>query len=284
MTCNDNVTLWKFIREPFVVPMAIHRCAPIDFENIDVDVAGCRTCGGIHRCADEKTCVVSEHGGHRVCEITGCCIRHKVFSSNEYVDTVSHVASAPVREVRNFNAHMIAHWVHGALHAHAKSLQAEQEANVTRRTLVFSRIVKHYKISHKPLNLVEAFTCLVNATSNLREPVVLEPHKLQAVADLCVAHITHFCSCFSRLKYTVPSTIKMQGFIIGVLYLMRRGVFMYDTIEVVPRVPQLEFVLPIESSLKHSIGITTRVMTETENLIKKAVKNLTIEQLHKLGF
>lgn len=276
---------WRFIREPFLIPYGVHQCVVEDYETFDLDVAGCRKCGRIHRCSDEKNCVLSEHNGYRVCEITGCCVRHKIFSDNEFIDTVAHVSgSTTSRDTRRFDVVMIARWVEEIFLLHTQNLLREQQNNQFRRTVILTRILKYYKSNKRVLNMVDALTCLVNSTSNLRDPVVMPETDLQNTIRLCVDTVSSFCCRFAQLQFTVPSSIKMQGFVVGVLYLMRRGFVMFDTVQIVPRVSVLEEVLPVESSLKHAVGVNSRVMTETENIIKKAIKHLSVEQLRVLGF
>ena len=269
--------------EPFCLPSVIHRCMPDDFENIDVDEAGCRWCGAVHKCGVDK-CVLSEQEGHKVCEITGFCVCTKVWSNNEFVDTVAHLGEAYQPQLQTVDPCMVEYWVEDMLIGHRGVLESEIANNRARRVIVLTRILKHYKVNHKPVNMVDVLTCLVNATNNLREPLLLEHDELRPVIVQCINIIVGFCGKLFAIKSAVPSNIKMHGFVVGVLYLVRTGLIINDSVELLPRVPVLYYLLPSETQLRRVFGLSTRIMTETENMIKKTLKNMSASQLRNIGF
>ena len=83
------VRLWKLLRSPFVLPemcTAIHhQCV---WEKIDIDVLGCSLCSSIHICSDQtcKDLIDMEDGS--VCALSGCMVRTRRISENEYLDNV----------------------------------------------------------------------------------------------------------------------------------------------------------------------------------------------------
>lgn len=90
-----DAALWTRIRRPFLIPESIHACELDDWELFDIDAAGCKLCGRIHRCSPD-TCKLCNNEGHQICEITGYCVKNLVFAEEEYVTTVSCVPTAYV--------------------------------------------------------------------------------------------------------------------------------------------------------------------------------------------
>lgn len=278
-----NAQIWHAVCGPFCLPVSIHKCLPEHYENIDVDEAGCKLCGAIHKCGTAK-CVLSEQEGYKVCEITGYCVCNKVWSNNEFVDTVAHLGEAYQPQLQTVDPCMVEYWVEDMLMGHRSVLESEIHSNRARRTIVLTRIFKHYKIHHKPLNLVDVLTCLINSTNNLREPLLLEHDELRPIVSHCINVIVGFCGKLFAIKSAVPSSVKMHGFVVGVLYLVRTGLVINDSVELLPRVPVLQYLLPAETQLRRVFGLSTRIMTETENMIKKTLKNMSASQLRNIGF
>ena len=79
----------------------------------------------------------------------------------------------------------------------------------------------------------------------------------------------------------VPAT-KLDHFIIGLIYLLRTGIVMFDTMQVIPRVPVLRRMLPMETCLKANFKIPCKIITEVENLTKIALKTLDRRKLKSL--
>eukprot|EP00960_Hanusia_phi_P007143 203237-Hanusia_phi.AAC.1 len=63
-----------------------HKCK--DWEVFDMDLAGCMDCGHIHQCVDEFSCNLSEVNDSRVCVITGCYVKQKVYRMDEFMDNM----------------------------------------------------------------------------------------------------------------------------------------------------------------------------------------------------
>ena len=76
----------------------------------------------------------------------------------------------------------------------------------------------------------------------------------------------------------------MHGFIVGLLYLMRTGMCICENVEIVPRIPELQYVLPSENQVKVLFKLSTKIMTEVENIIKMTLRKFTRDQLMAMGF
>ena len=84
----SNLTLFRAMREPFVLPLnsqMYHKC---EWEAIDGKLYGCKLCGNIHICGhDCQKTIQIEYGF--VCEISGLVIQDQIYApDDEFFDTV----------------------------------------------------------------------------------------------------------------------------------------------------------------------------------------------------
>ena len=139
-------------------------------------------------------------------------------------------------------------------------------------------------LARQPVNLLDMCTHLTHAMSCARHPLLLSAEELGNLKDVCVQRVNRFSSTFIGNRLCTLPLIKMQGFVIGLLYLMRTGLIVCGNIEIVPKVEILALVLPNENQVKTLFGLSTKIMTEVENMIKLALRKITREQLIKMGF
>jgi hypothetical protein len=64
--------------------------------------------------------------------------------------------------------------------------------------------------------------------------------------------------------------------------MLRHGLVMYDTIHIIPRIPALRRLLPMETSLKAHFKVPCKIITETENTVKNALKRMDRRRLKAL--
>ena len=280
-----SLALWRHVADPFVLPPSIHRCRPCDWELVDCDAAGCRLCGRGHLCAVD-TCPTVAYEGRQVCEITGFCVRNHQYGQDEFVDTVAHIPAPHPPAVRVFEWGQVDGWVRDVLCSDRTraSLEAESRKRVHRVHAIFVRLIKHWKAQRAPINLIHLCTLIARAVANVRTPRLDDPHRLDALAASCVDAIARFCSTFFDPPRCAPPAVKMQGFVVGLLYLMRGGMCIGGNIEIVPRVTGLAAVLPTENQVKALFRLSTKIMTEVENVIKMTLRHHTREQLVGMGF
>lgn len=281
-TDSVNYRVWSIVREPFLLPQCIHKCQVNDYENIDVDEAACTVCGSWHKC-ESKDCVFMESNGYKVCQITGYCVRNKIFADDEYVDTVAHMKQPYQVQVNLVDPALIEMWVEDMLLGHRPVLEQELGRNQGRREMIFVRIAKHYKAQRQPLNVVQILTCFLNAVANLRDPWLIAEAQLRPMVEKCISVVMRFCGNFFPYKHSMSSH-KMRGFIVGIVYLLRRGMKINDTVQLLPKIDDLARLLPSETNLRQAFNVSTKVVTETENIIKKKLKTLSNAQLRDMGF
>lgn len=177
-------------------------------------------------------------------------------------------------------------WVRQALTSPEtrRALESETRKRSARAQAIFTRLAKHYKSTKHPINLVGMCAVVAHAMRASRVPRLLDEEHLEALASECGAIITDFCHRFLDSMHVVMPPVKMHGFVIGLLYLMRTGVQMWDSIEVLPRVQELRVCLPLESQLQSLLKLSTKIVTESENTIKLSFRSHTRASLVDMGF
>jgi hypothetical protein len=281
----QTIALWRSIADPFTVPQSIHRCQLRDWELLDCDVAGCTVCGKIHACKDEK-CPLICYEGRQVCELTGFCVRNQLFADDEYMDTVAYMPTAHQVVHRTIQTEQIEHWIRAVLCSEKSrdSLEAECLKRASRVKSVFLKLAKQCKAQRQPVNVVHLCALTAHSMANIRTPKLLNRDHLKAIADQCIEAAVFFCRTFLDVLKCTPPAIKMHGFIVGLLYLMRTGMCICENVEIVPRIPELQYVLPSENQVKALFKLSTKIMTEVENIIKMTLRKFTRDQLVAMGF
>ena len=222
----------------------------------------------------------------QVCEITGYCVKNLVFAEDEFVTTVSCLPTQYVAVRRTIEPEQIHNWVWKALaspEARA-SLVAEGAKRAARAQAIFTRLAKHYKSTRHTINVVGMCAVVAHAMQGSRVPHILPQEELETLANRCSEVIAHFCHRFLDRMHGIMPQVKVHGFVVGVLYLMRTGVVMFESVEVLPRAPELRGALPLESQLQAMLKLSTKIVTECENLIKGTFRNYSRRELVELGF
>ena len=281
-----NIKLWKSLRQPFVVPMTVPICRLPDWELIDCDVAGCLKCGRIHVCNDTVHCPTVADEGRHICQITGFYARRSVFLDDEYLDTVANVTVQHVAVVRHIELAQIEAWVDQLLCSEDARCSIAQELSKreARAKMVFVKLAKRAKADRAPLNVVDLCTQTAQDMASVRRPVLYHRTDAAALAQTCSHHVDRFCRAFLDTLRCTPPSVKMHGFVVGLLYLMRTGLVLCGNVEVIPRVEELAAALPSENHVKVIFKMSTKIMTEVENFIKFTIKPLSRDRLIEMGF
>jgi hypothetical protein len=288
---TDSEKIWRLIRGPFFMPEGLHRCKLDDWELFDCDAAGCRVCGALHSCGPD-VCPLANADGWQVCEITGFCVKSVVFAKEEFVTTAvcacersaGCASSAPPR--RRIEDEQVKGWVESILCSEStrEALEIEAKRRVQRAYTVFLKLAKVEKAAGRSPNLISLATGTATALAATRIPVQLTREALTALAAECSAKIMKFCCRFLELVQSLIPMVKMRGFVVGVLYLMRTGLCLCDSVEVLPCVPELRGALPLESQLPGRFRLSTKIITEAENNVKLALRGHAQKELEEMGF
>ena len=283
MSGGDPVYMvWQRVRSPFVLPQACHECTLNDWEVFDVDKAGCLQCGRFHQCKDGGECMGEMDHDHQACEITGCWIRNRNFQHG-FTDT----AMPSTSRLNNNNAYSdgrqwvegnhVVRWLHVLMNSDTSKRCIEREINrVTEKASIsFCRIAKAFKLEGRQPNILEMLAETRFVLGNIRVPCRVPGKTLfDELTRTCVVAILTFTGNFRKVLMPHVPAVKLDHFVIGLIYLLRNGIVMFDTMHVVPRIPSLRRLLPMETCLKAHFKIPCKIITEVENITKIALKTL----------
>lgn len=281
------LVLWRRIRSPFLLPVGLHACALDDWELFECDEAGCLVCGAVHKC-DSQTCPLVSNNGHQVCEITGFCVKGGVFADDGFTTCCGVAHPPPPSRRGDTEFDQIHQWVRDLLCSSSArtSLISEHDKRTARLQAAFVRAVKLTRIHSVPLNLTRVCAVMAASVATYRIPCLLDASTLDRLARRCAHVIALFLHRFldtTGRSVVIPS-VKMQGFVVGVLYLMRSGICLCDSVDILPRVPELTHCLPLENQLQARFRLSTKIITEAENCIKRALRGAARNELEALGF
>jgi hypothetical protein len=284
---NDDARLlhglWHRVRAPFKVPQGCHRCALHDWEVYDADKAGCRVCGRAHQCRDGGDCIGVCESDHQVCEITGCWIRTRNFQQG-YTDTAMPTASTDLHLMPRpwVEGDRVVHWLQTLLFSDAarRCVARELQRIADKAASAFARVAKAWKLDRRDPDILAMLAQTRFAMGSLRMPCRLRTQRaFDDLAHACVLAVLGFTGNFKKVLMPHVPPAKLDHFIIGLIYLLRTGIVMFDTVQVVPRIPALRRLLPMETCLKAGFKIPCKIITEVENIAKTALKTLDRRRL-----
>lgn len=273
--------IWHRLRSPFGMPKGCHDCEMEDWEVFDIDKAGCIHCGRFHQCKDGGECVGTLEHDHQACEITGCWIRNRNFQQG-YTDTATPGMSStyschnPQPKQWIESTHIL-RWLHTLVYSDTsrRCISREIQRVEDKASIAFARVAKGFKLQGRSPCIIEMLSNTRFMLGSLRIPCKITSKRMfDDLAAECVASIMSFTSCFRKVLMPHVPPAKLDHFVIGLIYLLRSGVVMFDTLQVVPRIPILRRLLPMETSLKMHFKIPCKIITEVENITKITLKAL----------
>jgi hypothetical protein len=279
--------VWHRVRSPFVLPQNCHSCTLDDWELFDVDKAGCRQCGRFHHCRDGGDCVGFMESDHQSCEITGCWIRTRNFQQG-FTDTAmpSGSSSVSVSDGRMWvEGNHVVRWLHILVNSETAKRCINREINRVsdKASVAFARIAKTFKLEGRPPNMLEMLAETRFVLGNLRVPCRVSGQPMfDELTKACVVAILTFTGNFRKVLMPHVPMLKLDHFVIGLIYLLRNGIVMFDTLHVIPRIPSLRRLLPMETCLKAHFRIPCKIITEVENITKIALKSLDRKKVKTL--
>jgi hypothetical protein len=260
--------VWHTVRGPFrAVACVEHR-----WERYDVHRAGCLLCGACHECAPDtvgSVCPFAQlDDGSLCCTITGFSPAVVRYSKHEFIETDAQPENRAQKHHDLFEeVHSTVEWFLMGAVARACKLD-ETERTVQRCAALLVRSLKQHK-SESVLSGGVCLPCLPVALARvvhqLRPRPVLSPDR-----ELCAFCAQHIARCLIALHLPVPQN-KRVSTVVGLLYLMKQGLVIQNT-QWLPRVAALAHCLPHESCLDKFFKLSMKLVCETENEIKLALR------------
>ncbi len=260
--------VWHRVRGPFRAVA----CAEHQWERYDVQSAGCLLCGACHECTSDtvgSTCPFARlDDGSVCCTITAYSPAVVRYSKQEFTDTAAPPENRAQKNHDLFDeVHATVEWFLMGDAARACKLD-EAERTLQRCAALLVKTLKQHKAESArdgPLCLPCLPSVLARITHHLRPRPTLVP--TPELCEFCARHIT---KCLVSLGLTPPQN-KRVSTVVGLLYLMKQGLVIQNR-QWLPRVATLAYCLPHETCLEKSFRLSMKLVCETENEIKLALR------------
>lgn len=276
--------LWRKIRKPFVLPIVAkghHKC---EWEEITSKIYGCKLCGTLHVCGHGECETVEIEDGH-VCVISGVVVRTLLMKPElEYFDTVLYTAGEITSDDGAFKAHYenISTYVHEILLS-TKSREAH-EFSVQKVKMAMTRELTERlnEKDHRGMMLEMEATFV----SQLRRHSIMlfyNEELRKQVAVRCISQLENtigMCASSFRLNTKIH---ELRNTVFGLMYLMREGIS-YGNTCIIPKIPLLGDVLPVESSLMRFFDFKSKYITDIENKCKLFFRTRIIQKKQLMNF
>lgn len=248
-------------------------CSNHDWERYDVQSAGCKRCGALHTCnihlCDNNCSLVRLEDYSTCCTITGFCLPTVRYSDCEYVESVSY----PVGKESGCHAKLpfdeVLSLVKWFLTSKFSIVCKTNEVNksLSRVNATSLKVLKHLKMTtpcaRRPV-------CFLTALAQTLHQLKLKRFS-RASQELCAFCATHITTCLNKLCLVNLSNRK-ANVVFGMLYLMKQGLVIQNT-QWLPRTPELAHCLPHETNLDKVYKLSMKLVCETENEIKLALRH-----------
>lgn len=263
-------SLWKKIRSPFYSV----DCKKHQWENFDVNKAGCLKCGKIHICCENvfmNTCcpLIRCDDGSRICEITGLSVECLRTSDIEHIKTCVFV---------DLN--------------YQPSFQAQREhvsdyilSTVT--TFFFNPKLVFCKKKENEKKIIRLLGCVNKSLKNIKNSQNFKQPSIHELVAMALHHSTPLCSLMPTEKIVIEcvqhiikcvfdlklvNTIQNKpNLVIGILYLLKSGLWVNNKY-LLPKVQKIAYYLPQENSLERMYGYSIKLICETENELKLIIR------------
>ena len=261
-------TIWQTVRGPF---RRLH-CTDHAWERYDVSAAGCLRCGSEHRCTPtplDSTCpFVTLDDGGVCCPITGYCPHVVRYAKNEYSEQfVPQEGPGPPDTNLHQEVCDITEWF--LLGGTTRTCKQEEMLRALNRfACVVIKTLKQQKLESTQRGHAH-LPCLLSVLAQSLHAVRLQ-RIVSPSRDLCSFCAQHITKCLLTLKIAPPPHRRVN-MVVGLLYLMKQGLVIQDT-QWLPRTPTLSHCLPHETCLDKTFNLSMKLVCETENEVKLALR------------
>lgn len=259
--------VWRRLRSPF----RVMHCTQHSWEQYDVDKAGCKLCGISHECKSHvvnSTCpLVLNNDCSVCCSVTGMIIAssncaQEEFSTNTTTQPIAQDESPPdIRE----HVHRTLQWFLQRDTIN-RCMQDERTRIQVRFSMLFMKEYR-YQIRFNKHN-THIIDILATTLQNIVPGQCL--HCSHDLYQRCCANIIQ---CIIKLGIT-HLVMKKSHLIVGLLYMMKQGLIVHNT-QLLPKIPFLSYCLPHESMFSKYYMLSTKLLCETENEVKLAIRTIS---------
>lgn len=263
--------IWRKVRGPF----RVLACTAHDWEVYDVQKAGCKRCGRAHVCSNSMVgndCpLVHLDDGGVCCPITGFCASVVRYSDCEYVENVTFCRAKADKSVQQQIQveevlHLVKWFLKGQQSFRCKKEEVDKTLSRVQSTFVKSLKGHKLKTAQSP---ARALPCVCSALAQTMHQLKLK--RIQTPSDdLCRFCATHIAQCLNSLNLSNTQSRRVH-LVVGMLYLMKQGLVIQN-VQWLPKVPTLAHCLPHETSLEKVFKLSMKLVCETENEIKLALR------------
>ena len=266
--------IWHKVRGPF---RAIS-CTQHQWERFDIQDAGCLKCGAMHHCqthlTDNHDCPLAHMlHGEICCTITGYSLPVVRYSADEYTDQCmsakcgGHKHDCPIDNLSD-EVHAIVEWF--LVGSASRACKEDEVDRTLARCSAF--VVKSLK-QHKMDTAGEDERSLPCIPTILAQTLhhVKPRHSATASAEMCLFCSQHITKCLANLNMACAQQAKRVSTVVGLLYLMKQGLTIQN-VQWLPRVPSLVNCLPHETCLEKTFNLSMKLVCETENEVKLALR------------
>lgn len=149
----------------------------------------------------------------------------------------------------------------------------------------FMRHIRYSKLKRLNTNpnLIVMISKIAVDIENYRLPISNSTDTLRKdLAYKCAAAIFKFNSSMVQSNATFAHTMDATTMVIGLLYLLRSGL-VHKNITVLPQYRALSYLLPPENFIC-LFNVKSKIITETENIVKCYLRSLTDRQIKEIGY
>ena len=163
----------------------------------------------------------------------------------------------------------------------------EKEKSKLRNRLRWSfmkniRSFKMKRVANAP-NMIVLVSAIAVDIENYRLPIMNDTLSLRKeLANVCAQAIFKFTCSMTTSSAAFTLNLEAKTMIIGLLYLLRSGLI-HRSITILPQYRQLVYLLPPENYI-NLFGVKSKIITETENIVKCHLRTLSDTQIKDIGY
>ena len=254
--------LWRLLRGPFILPENTTKYHQCRWEKIDFDKAGCLVCGGIHKC-DAITCKdVSTVDDSLICNVTGC-ILNKVLVTNQWTDTCLPCVCETKHELTNEIEQYIEELL---MSSKTQDCLAHERKKLTES--LESKLTHHCS---DDANAIDKITIILHKVGGRIPPDFDMQVRMHMVAT-CMRFISPVVAKVQSSQSFRSFKYNTRQLVFGLIYLMRTGVYCRNE-TILPKIANLQYLVPRECYLRSFYGMSPSIITDTENKLKYLIRN-----------